>query len=216
MESKIIPKVFGWMFIGLIVTFLTGYVVYSSPQMIATVFSSGWFIGIIIAELALVIFLSARITKMSPTTAKIAFLLYSFVSGLTFSTIFITYNLMSIMFIFLITAALFGMFAAYGYITKKDLSGIGSFLIMAILGTFLCILLNLFFQNETFDLIISIVTVLIFVGFTAYDIQRIKKMNELAALPEDNLAIYGALELYLDFINIFIELLNLFGRSSDN
>lgn len=216
MESKIIPKVFGWMFIGLIVTFLTGYVVYSSPQMIATVFSTGWFIGILIAELALVIFLSARITKMSPTTAKIAFLLYSFVSGLTFSTIFITYNLMSIMFIFLITAALFGMFAAYGYITKKDLSGIGSFLIMAILGTFLCILLNLFFQNETFDLIISIVTVLIFIGFTAYDIQRIKRMNELAALPEDNLAIYGALELYLDFINIFIELLNLFGNSSDN
>lgn len=215
MENKIMPKVFGWMFIGLLVTFLTGYVVFQSPTMLTNIFTTGWFWFIIIAELALVIFLSARITKMKPTTAKIAFILYAFVSGLTFSTIFVTYDLTSIMWIFLVAATIFGIFAIIGSVTKKNLTKIGNFLFMALIGIIICIIINLFLQNTTFDLIISIITLLAFIGFTAYDIQKIKNFSELNMIEEDNLAIYGALELYLDFINIFIELLRLFGKSDN-
>ena len=215
MESKFMPKVFAWMFIGLIVTFVTGYVVQSNPRMLASIFGSAWFFGIIIAELVLVIVLSARIRKMKPTTAKICFLLYSFVSGLTFSTIFINYEMTSIMWIFLLAATLFGIFAVIGSVTKKDLTKLGSFLLMAMIGILICILLNIFFHSETFDLILSIVIILVFIGFTAYDVQRIKWLKETDSIPEENLAIYGALQLYLDFINIFLELLRLFGNNDN-
>ena len=202
MESKFMPKVFGWMFVGLIVTFITGYVVQSNPQMLETVFGSAWFFAIIIAELVLVILLSARVRKMQPTTAKICFLLYSFVSGLTFSTIFITYEMSSIIWVFFL-------------VTKKDLSKLGSFLLMALIGILLCVILNLFFNWKSLDLILSIVIILVFIGFTAYDVQRIKWLKENDSIPEENLAIYGALQLYLDFINIFLELLRLFGNSDN-
>ena len=215
MENKIMPKVFGWMFVGLLVTFLTGLVVYNNPQMIETIFGTGWFFGIIIAELVLVIMLSARVMKMKPTTAKICFILYSFVSGLTFSTIFINYDIFSIMWVFFLAAFIFGLFAVIGSVTKKDLTKLGSFLLMGLIGVLLCVVLNLFFNWETFDLILSIITILLFIGFTAYDIQKIKRLNEANVIAEDNLAIYGALELYLDFINIFLRILSLFGRRRD-
>lgn len=215
MENKIMPKVFGWMFIGLLVTFITGFVVYNSPQMIETIFSTGWFFGIIIAELVLVVMLSARLRKMQPTTAKICFILYSFVSGLTFSTVFITYDIFSIMWVFFLAAAIFGIFAVIGSATKKDLTKMGSYLLMGLIGIILCTILNIFFQWETFDLILSIVIILVFIGFTAYDVQKIKALSESNIIPEENLAIYGALELYLDFINIFLELLQLFGKQDN-
>ncbi len=215
MESKFMPKVFGWMFVGLIVTFITGYVVQSNPQMLETVFGSAWFFAIIIAELVLVILLSARVRKMQPTTAKICFLLYSFVSGLTFSTIFITYEMSSIIWVFFLAATIFGLFAVIGSVTKKDLSKLGSFLLMALIGILLCVILNLFFNWKSLDLILSIVIILVFIGFTAYDVQRIKWLKENDSIPEENLAIYGALQLYLDFINIFLELLRLFGNSDN-
>ena len=215
MESKIMPKVFGWMFIGLMVTFVTGFFVQSNPKMIASIFGSAWFIGVIIAEFVLVILLSAKIRKMKATTARICFLLYSFVSGLTFSTIFITYEMTNIIWIFLVSATIFGVFAVLGSVTKKDLTKIGSFLLMALVGILICVLLNLFFHSETLELLLSIVIVLVFIGFTAYDVQRIKWLSESNAIPEENLAIYGALQLYLDFINIFLELLRLFGNSDN-
>ncbi len=213
-NNNLLPKVFAWMCGGLLLTFLTGIVLAMQPLVVENLLTSlnGFgFIIIIIIELALVIFLSARITKMSPLTAKLAFLIYSFVSGITFSTIFLTYNLASIFVIFLISAVLFGLFALIGFVTKKDLSGLGNFLFMALIGVIICIIVNLFLHNSTFDLIISIVTVLVFIGFTAYDMQKIKSL-EYSGLEEDNLAIYGALSLYLDFINIFIQLLSIFGE----
>lgn len=215
MENKVMPKVFGWMFIGLLITFLTGIVVFKSPNMMFTVFTTGWFWGIIVVEFLLVIFLSARITKMKPLTAKIAFILYSFVSGLTFSSIFATYELTSIMWVFFVAAAIFGLFAVIGSVTKQDLTKMGSLLLMALIGVLICVVINIFFNNDTFDLIISIITILVFIGFTAYDIQKIKRLGEANFIEEDNLAIYGALELYLDFINIFLELLNLMGKSDN-
>jgi len=216
MESKaILPKVFSWMFIGLLVTFLTGYVVSLNPNMLVNVLSGGGLWIILIAELVLVIFLSARIHKMSPTTAKISFVLYAFVSGLTFSSIFVVYDLGSIMYVFLITAAIFGAFAFFGARTNMDLSGMGTYLMMALIGIIICVIINMFTASSTFDLVLSVITILVFIGFTAYDVQKVLRLSEESSMDEDNLAIYGALELYLDFINIFLELLKYFGNNND-
>ena len=215
MQNQILSKTFGWMFIGLLVTFLTGYIIASNPNMLFNVMSSTGIIVIVLLELALVIFLSARITKMKPITAKISFLLYSFVSGLTFSSIFIIYEVSSILFVFLITSIIFAVFAVIGAVTKLDLTKIGTYLLMALFGVILCTIVNIFLNSASFDLFLSIVVVLIFIGLTAYDVQRISKMGSLNMLPEDNLAIYGALELYLDYINLILHLLSLFG-SRDN
>ena len=213
--NKIFPKVFGWMFIGLLMTFITGYVLSLSPFAMEKILGSFGVIIVIIVELALVIFLSARITKMKPITAKISFLLYAFVSGFTFSTIFMTYDMSSVMYVFLITAVIFAIFALLGATTKIDLTKLGTFLTMALLAIFICIIVNIFMQNSTFDLIISIVLIVIFIGFTAYDVQKIKELAYSNLLPEENMAIYGALNLYLDFINIFLQLLSIFGQSDD-
>lgn len=207
--NKIYSKVFGWMFLGLMVTFLTGFIIANNINMLLFTLKIP-FIVYAILEIGLVIFLSSRIHKMSDTTAKICFLIYSFVTGLTFSTIFIVYELSSIIYVFGITALLFGIFALIGHFTKIDLSKISTFLLMGLLGIIICTIINIFINNNTFDLIITIISVIIFLAYTAYDIQKIKRM--MNTLPEENLAIYSALELYLDFINLFLDLLRLFGK----
>lgn len=215
-NNQTLSKTFGWMFIGLLVTFLTGYVVSLNENMLYNIMSTWGMILCIVVELGLVIFLSARITKMQPTTAKISFLLYSFVSGLTFSSIFMVYSLNSIMYVFLITAVVFAIFAAIGAFTKIDLTKIGSYLLMALLAIIICTIINIFLNSTSFDLFLSIIIIIVFIGFTAYDVQRLKRLSGTGIINEENLAIYGALELYLDFINLFLELLRLFGSSHDN
>lgn len=214
-NNAILPKVFMWMFIGLVTTFLTGFVVSLNTNMLLNVLGGGGLIFCIIAELVLVLVLSARIYKMQPTTAKICFLLYAFVSGLTFSSIFVVYELGSIMYVFLITAVIFGIFAFIGAKTNMDLSKFGTYLMMALLAVIVCLIINIFTASTTLDLILSIIIILIFIGFTAYDVQKILRLSEESTLPEENLAIYGALELYLDFINLFLELLKYFGNRND-
>lgn len=211
--NRVLSKTFLWMFLGLLVTFATGFYVSTQENIVYNIFSNNLYFWLILIELGLVIFLSARLHKMSSMTAKIIFLLYSFVTGLTFSSIFISFQLESIMFIFLITAVLFAIFAAIGYFTKIDLTKIGTFLFMGLLGIILCTVVNMLLGNSTFDLIISCLSLLVFIGFVAYDIQKIKRLEN--SYPEDHLAIIGALELYLDFINIFLDLLRIFGRSND-
>lgn len=201
------------MFLGLLVTFATGYAVSSNPVMIENVFG-GMFYIFIILELVLVLVLSARVMKMSPVGAKMWFLLYSFVSGLTFSSIFIVYNLTSITSVFLISALVFGIMALIGYTTKVDLTKVGFYLMMALIGAIIVMIVNIFLNNPMVDTFISIVCLIVFIGITAYDVQKIKAL-ESSGLPEDNLAIYGALDLYLDFINIFLHLLQFFGKSDD-
>lgn len=215
-NNQTLSKTFGWMFIGLLVTFLTGYVVSLNENMLYNIMSTWGMILCVVVELGLVIFLSARITKMQPTTAKISFLLYSFVSGLTFSSIFMVYSLNSIMYVFLITAVVFAIFAAIGAFTKIDLTKIGSYLLMALLAIIICTIVNIFLNSTSFDLFLSIIIIIVFIGFTAYDVQRLKRLSGTGIINEENLAIYGALELYLDFINLFLELLRLFGSSHDN
>lgn len=210
-NNKVFGKVFMWMFIGLLITFLTGYVVSSNDNMLYNIFSGGTYFILIIIELVLVVYLSARIHKMQVTTARIVFILYSFVSGLTFGSIFIVFKMSSIMLIFLITAILFGIFALIGRFTKLDLTKAGTILLMMLLGIVICTFVNVFLKNDTLDLFISYISIIVFLGFTAYDMQKIKMLS-YEFDDEDKIAIIGALELYLDFINIFIDLLRIFGK----
>ena len=208
--NKVFSKVFMWMFIGLLVTFATGYIVSANENMLYNVFKGGTYFILVIVEIVLVLVLAARIQKMNPTTAKILFILYSFVTGLTFGSIFVVYKLSAIMLVFLITSIMFGLFALIGAFTNINLTKLGTILFMALIGVILCAIINIFLHNSAFDMAISCVSVLIFLGFVAYDIQKIKVWSE--TMDEDRLAILGALELYIDFINIFLDLLRLFGN----
>jgi FtsH-binding integral membrane protein len=213
-DNKLLSKSFLWMCIGLLVTFVTGFGISMNERMLENIFGGSGFWILVILEFVLVIVLSARVMKMNPTTAKICFILYSFVSGLTFSSIFVVYELTSIMMIFLVSAIIFGIMAFVGYTTKVDLSRVGFYLLMALLGVILVSIINIFLGNGTLEIIICIICLLLFIGITAYDVQKIRAL-ESTGLPEDNLAIYGALELYLDFINIFLQILELFAKNKD-
>ena len=212
-NNKIFSKVFFWMFIGLAITFGVGYYVSINSNMLYNVFNT-YYLVLVIAELVVVIWLSARIRKMKPMTAKILFCLYSFLTGLTFSSIFVVYKITSIVYVFGITSLIFLIFALIGYFTKIDLTKIGIYLFMALLGVIICSIVNIFIGSETFDLGLTIICLIIFIIYIAYDIQIIKR-NLYMIGEEDNLAIYGALQLYIYFINIFLRLLQLFGRSRD-
>lgn len=214
MENRVYNKVFVWMFIGLLITFITGYVVSMNENMLYNIFSSGLQIFIYIAEIILVIVLTRRINKMEEITAKILFCLYSFVSGLTFSVLFAYFQLQSIIYIFGLTSLIFGLFAFLGATTKVDLSKFSTLLFMGLIGVIIATIVNYFLNSTGFGIIISWLCIIIFMGITAYDMQKIKRFQEI--IPNENrVAILGALLLYLDFINIFIELLRLFGKSKD-
>lgn len=212
--NNVLKKVYMWMFIGLLVTFITGYYVSINENIVYKIYSTSLYWILAIIELVLVIVLSARVGKMNITTSRIMFLIYSFVTGLTFSSIFIAYELSSIIYVFFIAALLFLVFSAIGYFTKLDLTKMGTFLLMALIGILICSVVNIFVGNGLFEIIISSISVLVFLGFTAYDVNKIKLLENY--YPDENsLAIAGALELYLDFINIFIDLLRLFGNNRD-
>lgn len=212
--NKLLSKSFLWMFVGLMVTFITGYVVASSEDMLYAIFDSSLYWIFALVELALVIFFSARVHKMSPSTATVCFLLYSFINGLTFSIIFVAFELATIIYVFLIAAIVFAIFGLIGYFTDYDLSGWGTYLLMGLIGIVICAIINIFLGNSTFDLIVCIIGLVIFVIYTAYDVQKIKSYSE-NGMDNDVVAINGAFELYLDFINIFIRILSLIGDSRD-
>jgi inner membrane family protein len=210
--NNVFKKVYMWMFIGLLLTFATGYFVSINENMAYKVYNLYWVLAII--EIILVIVLSARIGKMNITTSRIMFLTYSFVSGLTFSSVFIAYDMRSIIIVFLISSLLFLIFAILGYITKLDLTSVGTFLLMALIGIVICSIINIFVGNGTFEIVICSISILIFLGFTAYDVNKIKQLQDIYP-DEDSLAIVGALELYLDFINIFLDLLRIVANNRD-
>ena len=214
MKNNLYSKMFMWMFVGLMITFLTGYYVSTNPNMLYNIFATKLYWVIFIAELITVVVLSARIMKMSKNGAIFGFLLYSFITGLTFSSIFVLFKMSSIMFVFLITAVLFLVFALIGYFTKTDLTKLGSILFMGLLGIILASLLNLIFKSESFDLVLIILGIIIFIVYIAYDINKVKRLEGM--VDEDKLAIIGALDLYLDFLNLFIRLIQIFGKSNDN
>ena len=201
MGNKLFSKVFAWMFIGLIITFATGFYVAMHPNMLYNIFSTGLHFGLLILEIVLVVWLSARSHKMKFSTASIVYVIYSVVTGLTFSSFFVIYELGSIMFIFALTALLFGIFALLGYTTNTDLSKFSTIFLMGLIGIILATIINIFLNNSMLEIIISWVSIILFLGITAHDIQKIKSLSNVIT-DENAIAIIGALDLYLDFINV--------------
>lgn len=208
-------KVYLWMTLALVITGLTSYYVATSSALIGLIYgNSGVMWGLCIAELALVIGVSAAINRISLTSATLLFILYSIVNGATMSSIFLIYTSESVAMVFLITAATFAAMALYGYTTKKDLTSWGTILLMALVGIIIASIVNMFMRSTGLSLILSYAGVVIFVGLTAYDSQKIKQLMLQAPDAGESmqkLALLGALTLYLDFINLFIHLLSILG-----
>ena len=209
-------KVYVWMTLALLITGATAYGVATSPGLQMALFSNQvLFWGLIIAEFALVIGISAAINRLSLTTATLMFILYSVINGAVLSSIFLIYTMSSIASVFFITAGTFGVMALIGYTTKKDLTSMGKILLMALIGIIIATIVNIFLKSSGLQMIVSYLGVLVFVGLTAYDSQKIKQMLQMApdtSEASQKLALLGALTLYLDFINLFIYLLRIFGR----
>lgn len=212
----LMKNVYVWMALALVITGMTSWLVASSPAIISTLLTNRiLFFGMIIAEFGLVVWLTAGIRKMSLTTATLLFILYSVVNGVTMASIFIVYTMESIATTFFITAGTFGAMSFVGYKTSKDLSGMGRYLFMALIGLIIATIVNIFVGSSMMVMIISYVGVLVFVGLTAYDTQKIKEMFLFADEYDPDVqkyAVLGSLTLYLDFINLFLYLLRIFGR----
>lgn len=209
-------KVYLWMTMALVITGFTAYGVATSPAILSAILMNKMlFFGLIIGEFALVIGLSAAINRLSLSTATLMFVLYSVINGATLSVIFLAYTMSSIANVFFITAGTFAVMAFVGYTTKKDLSGMGKMLMMALIGLIIATVVNLFLRSTGLQLIVSYIGVLVFVGLTAYDSQKIKQMLMMAedtGETAQKIALLGALSLYLDFVNLFLYLLRIFGK----
>ncbi|MFN3781779.1 MAG: Bax inhibitor-1 family protein [Candidatus Kapaibacteriota bacterium] len=210
-----IRKTYLWMMGGLLISGVTAYLASHTLLAFYLIVTPMLFYLIIFAELGLVWYLSSRVMKLQGSTAGLLFILYSFLNGLTLSIIFLVYVESSIQNVFFTTAALFAAMSFYGYTTKRNLTSLGSFLLMGLMGIIIASIINLFLASSALEFTISIIGVLVFVGLTAYDTQKIKAM--FYELSDDQVAlgkysILAALTLYLDFINLFLFLLRLFGR----
>ena len=214
--NSVMKNVFALMTLALAATGAISYIVSNNIQIIKTIIENQpLFWGLIIGELVLVIVLSAMINRISFTTALILFALYSVINGVTLAPLFIVFTEESIASAFFVTAGTFGAMAIFGYITKFDLSGIGKILIMALFGLIIASIVNIFLASSQMEMIINYAGVLIFTGLTAYDTQKIKNLvqeniNNENIIPK--LSVIGSLTLYLDFINLFIKLLQLMGK----
>ena len=214
-QNTLIRQVYAWMGGGLLVTAFMAMVTLSSPAILNAVFGNRLvFYGLILGELGLVIAISGAINRLSAATASLLFLLYAALNGVTMSVIFAVYTAESVSSTFVITAATFGAMSAYGYLTKRDLTGWGSFLFMGLIGVVIASLVNIFTRSSAVSWIISAVGVIVFTGLTAYDTWKIKAMASQGAGGRKP-AILGALTLYLDFINLFLSLLRIMGRKRD-
>lgn len=212
-------KVYTWMALAMAITGITAYGVATSPAILEMIFGNRIvFFGLIIAEFALVFGVSGMLNRISLATATLMFIAYSVINGAVLSIVFLLYTMESIGQVFFITAGTFGAMALLGYTTKKDLTGMGQMLFMALIGVIIATVVNMFVGSSTMQTIISYVGVLIFVGLTAYDSQKIKHMLssfEYADESAQKLALVGSLTLYLDFVNLFLYLLRIFGNRRD-
>jgi uncharacterized protein len=212
--SSFLGKVYGWMFIGLGITAVVAMLVASSPAMQGILFGNAiarW--GLFLVTLGLVWYISAQVDKLAPNTAAMLFVAYSTLMGAMLSGIFLVYTGASIFSTLVTTSAMFGALALYGTITKRSLAGVGQFAFMGLIGVVIASIVGIFWQNSMFQFILSVCGVVVFTALTAWDAQRLKSMA--LALPDGrtgSYAIVGALALYLDFINLFLFLLRLFGN----
>jgi len=215
-QARFFSQVYGWMAAGLGLTGGVALFAAASPALMEFVFGTRFvFLGLIIAELVLVGFLSARIFAWSRNQVQAAFIAYAVLNGVTMSCIFLAYTSSSIASTFFVAGGTFGVMSLYGYFTKQDLSGWGKLLSMALIGLVLAMVVNLFWQNSVMQTVTSFIGVLLFIALTAYDTQKLKEMALLGVTEGDEVSdkasILGALTLYLDFINLFLFLLRIFG-----
>jgi FtsH-binding integral membrane protein len=214
--AEFVRKVFAWMFAGLALTGVAALYTAGSPALLKAIFGNKMvFYALVFGELGLVIAISGAINRLSAAAATGLFLLYSALNGVTLASIFLVYTGGSIAATFFVSASTFGAMSAYGYLTKKDLTSWGSFLFMGLIGVVIASLVNMFLNSPMVAWVASVCGVIVFVGLTAYDTQKIKALGAAGFSDESaqrKASILGALTLYLDFINIFLMLLNLFGR----
>lgn len=217
-QRKFLTKVYGWMSLALLLSGITAFIVATSPFLINLVFGNKiGFPLLVIGEIVLVWWLSASIRKISTMTASIAFLAYSVINGATLASIFYVFSLDSIIVVFLVSALMFIGMSLYGVFSKSDIMSFGRYFSMAIIGLIVASVINIFLKSSGFNWVISIVTVVIFTGLTAYDTRKMILVSQQADGSDmfQKASIIGALELYLDFINIFLALLRIFGKSRD-
>jgi uncharacterized protein len=211
--SAFLWKVYGWMAVGLGLTAMVAFAVASSPDLLRVLVGNRLvFFALVIAELGLVFYLSARADRLAPGTAAGLFALYSALNGVTLSAILLVYTGESVTMTFVVTAGMFGALALFGSTTKRSLAGVGQFFMMGLVGLILASIIGIFWHNDALQFLISVVGVIVFTGLTAWDAQRLKQMA--LALPQGQVgayAIVGALSLYLDFINLFLMLLRFTG-----
>jgi FtsH-binding integral membrane protein len=219
--NEFIRSVYNWMAVGLALTGFVAYYVANTPALVELIFGNRLlFFGLIIGELALVFIISARIQKMQASTATALFVIYSILNGATLSFVFLVYTASSITSTFFICAATFVACSVYGWTTKRDLTSMGGFMTMGLIGIIIASVVNMFFRSSAMSMIISYIGVIVFVGLTAYDTQHLKTMalnqpDDLEAGVVRKGAILGALKLYLDFINLFLMLLRILGGGRD-
>jgi len=215
--SAFLWKVYGWMAVGLGLTALVAFAVAGSPALLGVLVGNRLvFFALVIAELGLVFFLSARADRLAPGTAAGLFALYSALNGVTLSVILLAYTGESVTMTFVVTAGMFGALALYGSTTKRSLAGAGQFFMMGLIGLILASIIGMFWHNDALQFLISVVGVIVFTGLTAWDAQRLRQMA--LALPPGQVGAYavvGALSLYLDFINLFLMLLRFTGSRRD-
>ena len=210
-DNKLMSKTFFWMFIGLLGTAIVSWYTYSSGLFV-DIITNGYFNILIILEVVVVLLFSFLFKKLSPMLVAILYFIYSMLNGVSLSTIFIVFDLNSIVLLFIVSAVLFGGFALIGYITKKDLSSWHTLLFGILIAGIILSLINLFLGNSMLDLVLDWIILFVFFGVTAYDINIIKQLKQDASLNQEKLYIYGAMQLYLDFINIFLRVLSIFGK----
>lgn len=210
-DNKLMSKTFFWMFIGLLGTAIVSWYTYSSGLFV-DIITGGYFSILLILEVVVVLLFSFLFKKLSPTLVAILYFIYSMLNGVSLSTIFIAFELGSIIQLFIVSALLFGGFALIGFITKKDLSSWRTLLFGILIAGIILSLINLFFGNSMLDLILDWIILFVFFGVTAYDVNIIKQLKQDSGLNQEKLYIYGAMQLYLDFINIFLRVLSIFGK----
>ncbi len=217
-STVFLAKVFNWMAIGLALTGVMAFITVNSQTMLQVIFGNKMvFYALMFGELGMVIFLSARIQKISAQTATALFIAYSALNGITLSSILLMYTMTSVAATFFVTAGMFGSMAVYGFVTKKDLSGMGSFMFMGLIGMVIASVVNIFLASSMMSWVISGIGVIVFTGLTAYDVQKITQIGAMGIMEQGDAAIrktaiMGALSLYLDFINLFLSLLQFMGN----
>lgn len=217
-KNTFLSRVYGWMTLALVISGVTAFLATTNETIIRLTIGNGFgFLILAVAELALVWWLTASIHKISSGAAFFAFILYSVLNGVTLSSVFLVYKIESIFMVFFISAGMFAAMAVYGTVTKSSLSSFGKYFAMALVGIIIASLVNFLLRSPMLDWFLSIITVVLFTGLTAYDAQKMLAVSNNASDDEvfKKASVIGALELYLDFINIFLAMLRLFGRRRD-